>query len=65
VLRYGLPPKMVAMLVKPGRHEDKVRKTLNTLYGSLSSGMGQGEDDGEKGFYSYVNIDIRYTGETE
>ena len=21
VLRYGLPPKMVAMLIKPGRHE--------------------------------------------
>lgn len=65
VLRYGLPPKIVAMLVKPGRHEDKTRKTLNTLYGSLSSGMGQGDDGEEKGFYAYVNIEIKYTGETE
>jgi V-type H+-transporting ATPase subunit C len=65
VLRYGLPPKMVAMLIKPGRHEDKTRKTLNTLYDALSAGMGKGEDSEEKGFYSYVNLEIRYTSETE
>jgi hypothetical protein len=23
--RYGLPPKMAAILIKPGKHEDKVR----------------------------------------
>jgi len=54
------------MLIRPGRHEDKVRKTLNTLYDSLSSGMaGKGEDAASATFYPYVDIEIKYTGEGE
>lgn len=66
VLRYGLPPKMAAILIKPGKHEDKVRKTLNTLYESLSSGMaGKNEDSATAAFYPYVDIEIRYTGDAD
>jgi len=54
------------MLIKPGRHEDKVRKTLNTLYDSLSSGMaGKNEDQAAATFYPYVDIEIKYTGDAE
>lgn len=28
--RYGLPPKMAAILIKPGKHEDKVYALLRT-----------------------------------
>ena len=35
VLRYGLPPRVSYSLIKPGRHEEKVRKALNMLYTHL------------------------------
>lgn len=71
VLRYGLPgggqpPKNAYMLIKPGRHEDKVRKVLNTLYDALGSGMaGKNEDTASAAFYPYVDIEIKYTGDAD
>uniref|UniRef100_A0A7S0W371 V-type proton ATPase subunit C n=1 Tax=Hemiselmis tepida TaxID=464990 RepID=A0A7S0W371_9CRYP len=63
VLRYGLPPTFQAMLVRPGKNEDKVRKALNLTFGHLSAG-GISKDEGEAPagstkFYPYVDIDMR------
>mmetsp|Transcript_34626 Transcript_34626/g.54057 ORF Transcript_34626/g.54057 Transcript_34626/m.54057 type:complete len:259 (+) Transcript_34626:623-1399(+) len=60
VLRYGLPPNFQAMLVKPGKNEDKVRKTINQLYAHLGAGMeNNAEDAAGTKFYPYVDIDCK------
>jgi hypothetical protein len=69
VLRYGLPPKFCAMLIKPGRHEDKVRKVLNSQYECLQP-KGIDNKDSESPhnagvFYPYVDIEIKYTSDIE
>eukprot|EP00286_Rhodomonas_abbreviata_P025011 CAMPEP_0181309992 /NCGR_PEP_ID=MMETSP1101-20121128/12328_1 /TAXON_ID=46948 /ORGANISM="Rhodomonas abbreviata, Strain Caron Lab Isolate" /LENGTH=395 /DNA_ID=CAMNT_0023416551 /DNA_START=138 /DNA_END=1325 /DNA_ORIENTATION=- len=68
VLRYGLPPTFQAMLVKPGRSEEKVRKTLGILYKHLSTGYDKSEgDDGPQGtkFYPYVDIEVKVSCESD
>lgn len=64
VLRYGLPPTFQAMLVRPGKNEDKVRKALNATFGHLSAGgVSKGDEEatpaGASKFYAYVDIDMR------
>lgn len=65
VLRYGLPPTFQAMLIKPGKNEDKVRRALGELYAHLGSGMEQGGGEeagaaaGAAKFYPYVDIDVK------
>lgn len=55
---------LLYLLTATGR--GKVRKTLNTLYESLSSGMaGKNEDSATAAFYPYVDIEIRYTGDAD
>ncbi|EKX44793.1 hypothetical protein GUITHDRAFT_109219 [Guillardia theta CCMP2712] len=68
VLRYGLPPNFQAMLIKPGRNEDRVRKTLNSTYAVLAApGLEKALEDGpaQSRFYPYVDIEIKYTAMTD
>ena len=64
VLRYGLPPTFQAMLVRPGKNDAKVRKTLNSIFSHLSSGGVSTDLDsegpaGQAKFYPYVDLDCK------
>mmetsp|Transcript_37922 Transcript_37922/g.89396 ORF Transcript_37922/g.89396 Transcript_37922/m.89396 type:complete len:380 (+) Transcript_37922:149-1288(+) len=66
VLRYGLPPTFQAMLVKPGKNEDRVRKALAGLYAHLSAGYDKNAEDDAANvakFYPYVDIEVKLTQE--
>mmetsp|Transcript_20661 Transcript_20661/g.41616 ORF Transcript_20661/g.41616 Transcript_20661/m.41616 type:complete len:386 (-) Transcript_20661:230-1387(-) len=65
VLRYGLPPTFQAMLIKPGKNEDRVRKALAGLYGHLSAGYDKDGEDGPNAqkFYPYVDMEVKLFAE--
>jgi len=69
VLRFGVKAattdKIVAMLVKPGRHEDDVRKKLGALYNHLADTAMMTKADEASVFYPYVDIEVRYTGDPD
>lgn len=67
VLRYGLPPDFVAILMEPKKkNEKRLRQELRKLYGYLGgAGMSEKEDDatmmlgmGEAEFYPYVYLNL-------
>ena len=69
VLRFGVKAatsdKIVAMLVKPGRHEDDVRKKLDSLYACLADKAMTTKADEASTFYPYVDMEVRYTGDPD
>lgn len=59
ILRYGLPPQFLPVLMRPNpKHTSKLRKLLSTKYAGVGSQFYGGESGQDSDLYPYVSFTL-------